>query len=127
MTLKVKEGRITLGQRMRIKYNGKRISMPFSSGTLRIEHQGYSALVTTGIGIKLLWDGDSFLEVAVPYKLQGRLCGLCGNFNGNLSDDFVTRRGGPVAHPMAFGQSWRVGGKKACSRPEEGEFQILQF
>jgi hypothetical protein len=28
---------------------------------------------------------------------------------------------------MAFGQSWRVGGKKACSRPEEGTNKCDKF
>ena len=98
------------------------MSQSFRQGTLRIFEDGYSAVVETGVGVQLLWDGDSFLEVSVPHAMQGRLCGLCGNFNGNKSDDFTTRRGGFANHPSAFGQSWRVGGKKACSRPEEGEF-----
>lgn len=120
VTLKVREGRVTLGQKMRIKVNGKRVALPYNHGTLNITQDGYTATVETGVGVKLLWDGDSFLEVTVPHALKGRLCGLCGNFNGNKTDDFMTRRGGPVNHPSAFGQSWRVGGKKACSRPEEG-------
>lgn len=120
VTLKVKEGRVTMGQKMRIKFNGKRVSLPFIQGSLRIYQDGYSAMVETGVGVKLLWDGDSFLEVSVPHSMQGRLCGLCGNFNGNKTDDFTSRRGTPVNSPSAFGQSWRVGGKKACSRPEEG-------
>ncbi|CAG7733363.1 unnamed protein product [Allacma fusca] len=119
VTLKVREGRVTLGQKMRIKYNGKRVALPFSQGSLRIYQDGYSAMVETGVGVKLLWDGDSFLEVSVPHSMQGRLCGLCGNFNGNKSDDLTTRRGSPANHPNAFGKSWRVGGIKACSRPEE--------
>lgn len=123
VTLKVREGRVTLGQKMRIKFNGKRVALPFNHGTLRIYQDGYSATVETGVGVKLLWDGDSFLEVAVPHALRGRLCGLCGNFNGNKSDDFMTRRGSAVNHPSTFGQSWRVGGKKACTRPEEGMCQ----
>ena len=61
----------------------------FRQGTLRIFEDGYSAAVETGVGVQLLWDGDSFLEVSVPHAMQGRLCGLCGNFNGNKSDDFL--------------------------------------
>lgn len=121
VTLKTKEGRLTLGQKMRLKFNGKRIALPFSRGGLKVRQEdgGYAALVETSVGLRLLWDGDSFLELSVPHRLHGRLCGLCGNFNGNRTDDFVTRRGTAVQTPTTFGQSWRVGGKKACSRPPE--------
>ncbi|ODM93437.1 BMP-binding endothelial regulator protein [Orchesella cincta] len=127
VTLKVREGRVTLGQKMRIKVNGKRVALPYNHGTLSITQDGYTASVETGVGVKLLWDGDSFLEVTVPHALKGRLCGLCGNFNGNKSDDFMTRRGGPVNHPNEFGQSWRVGGKKACTRQEDGKKRKTLF
>lgn len=42
---------------------------------------------------QVLWDGMSFLEVSVPAKYKGKLCGLCGNFNSMSRDDLMTRRG----------------------------------
>lgn len=61
-------------------------------------------------GLKLLWDGVSFLEMTVSPKYRGQLCGLCGNFNGDSSDDFSGQTDG-----QHFGDSWRVGGLRACS------------
>ena len=43
------------------------------------------------------------------------MCGLCGNFNGDKKDDFVGRHGALLSSGQEFGNSWRVGGKKACS------------
>ena len=40
----------------------------------------YSSFVP---GIKLLWDGVSFLELSVPPKFRNRMCGLCGNYDGD--------------------------------------------
>ena len=66
-------------------------------------------------GARLLWDGVSFLELSLPAKMRGQMCGLCGNFNGDKKDDFVGRHGALLSSGQEFGNSWRVGGKKACS------------
>jgi len=70
----------------------------------------------SNLGFTLLWNGDSFLEVLVSPSLKGKLCGLCGNFNNDSSDDFKTRKGRLVTHPLTFGRSWRVGGKRYCGQ-----------
>ncbi len=68
-----------------------------------------------GHPIVLLWDGVSFLELTAPSKFRSRLCGLCGNFNGDRTDDFYGRDGGFHPDGQSFGDTWRVGGDRACS------------
>lgn len=53
------------------------------------------------------------------YLFQGLLCGLCGNFNSISRDDMQTRRGLYATDADTLGSSWRVGGKRACSRAFE--------
>ena len=65
--------------------------------------------------MKLLWDGESFLEVTVPPSFKRRLCGLCGNFNGRRRDDLRMRNGQLATSVEQFGSSWKVGGPKSCS------------
>jgi von Willebrand factor type D domain len=65
--------------------------------------------------VKLLWDGESFLEVTVPPAFKRRLCGLCGNFNGRRRDDLRMRSGQLATSVEQFGASWKVGGPKSCS------------
>jgi hypothetical protein len=65
--------------------------------------------------VKLLWDGESFLEVTVPPAFKRRLCGLCGNFNGRRRDDLRMRSGQLAQTVEQFGASWKVGGPKSCS------------
>ena len=65
--------------------------------------------------MKLLWDGESFLEVTVPPAFKRRLCGLCGNFNGRRRDDLRMRSGQLATSVEQFGASWKVGGPKSCS------------
>jgi hypothetical protein len=105
---------------MRVKVNGRKVTAPYElEGKTTINKTEDSLLVETHIGVKVLWDGNSFLEVSAPAFYKGRLCGLCGNFNLSPHDDFTTRRGRLVRVADKFGTSWRVGGKKACARPDE--------
>ena len=63
-----------------------------------------------------MWDGVSFLELMLPAKFRSNVCGLCGNFNGDPSDDFQGRDGVSVFEDgQSFGDDWRVGGLRACS------------
>lgn len=116
------ELKVNLGQKLRVKVNGKRVQPPYKlHGKVSINKTVDSVLVETFIGVKVLWDGNSFLEISVPTKYKGKMCGLCGNFNHKTSDDFTMRRGAiaPETDADKFGTSWRVGGKKACTRPLE--------
>ena len=39
--------------------------------------------------------------------LQGRVCGLCGNFDDNALNDFTTRSQSVVSDVLEFGNSWK--------------------
>lgn len=58
--------------------------------------------------------GKNYLEFCLPPQLgpqwAGRTCGLCGNYNGNQGDDFLTGSGLVEASPHSFGQAWRING-----------------
>lgn len=71
-------------------------------------------------GPKIVWDGNSYVEITVSSSFRKSMCGLCGNYNGNVDDDFQmntdTTNAVEEPSPMivtknvnAFGQSWRVG------------------
>ncbi|KAF7994405.1 hypothetical protein HCN44_003877 [Aphidius gifuensis] len=117
IALKMDGVKLNLGQKMRIKINGSRVSIPYSiPNLLDINKTDDSVLVTTHLGIKILWDGISFIEVTAPTAYRGRLCGLCGNFNLQTKDDFTSRRGQLLTDANLFGKSWTVGSKKMCSK-----------
>ena len=39
---------------------------------------------------------------------QNKLCGLCGDYNGNSKDDFRTPSGNLVDKATEFGNSWNT-------------------
>ncbi|KTG25129.1 hypothetical protein cypCar_00036541, partial [Cyprinus carpio] len=41
-------------------------------------------------------------------KFKGKVCGLCGNFDGNAKNDFMKHNGEVVTDPEDFGNSWKV-------------------
>lgn len=43
-------------------------------------------------------------------RWAGQTCGLCGNYNGNQGDDFLSGSGLVEADPQAFSQLWRING-----------------
>uniref|UniRef100_A0A8B9JYG9 VWFD domain-containing protein n=1 Tax=Astyanax mexicanus TaxID=7994 RepID=A0A8B9JYG9_ASTMX len=56
----------------------------------------------------LYWDNKTSLHIRLSPSFQGKVCGLCGNYDGNGKNDFVTRAGEEVVEPLKFGNSWRV-------------------
>lgn len=85
---------VALLQNLRVKVNGASVSLPYyKQSDLYIAENGYLTTVTTGIGVQVIWDGDSYTEVHVPKRYQNKTCGFCGNFNGDPDDDFTTPDG----------------------------------
>ena len=56
--------------------------------------------------VTIFWDGRHRVEVKVSSKWQGKLCGLCGNYNLNKADDFQTPDGELTTTADSFGNSW---------------------
>ncbi|XP_056153584.1 alpha-tectorin-like [Lampris incognitus] len=84
-------------------------------GRVSIYSSGLRTFVNTDFGLSVSYDGWSTVSIVVPSNYSGKTCGLCGNFNGNRNDDFVTPSGAQAASPSLFGNAWKVPGNYTCT------------
>ncbi|XP_066299037.1 IgGFc-binding protein-like [Branchiostoma lanceolatum] len=84
-------------------------SLPFTlaGGAIDVSLSGWSVRVLlTNFGVEVFYDGSHSVKVKVPSDYWGQMCGLCGNYNGDTSDDYMTPDGTIVGDWTTFGNSW---------------------
>ncbi|KAJ8252215.1 hypothetical protein COCON_G00215270 [Conger conger] len=74
----------------------------------KIRPMGIFLVVEADNGVILMWDKKTSMFIKLSQKFKGRVCGLCGNYDGNTNNDFTTRSQSLVANALEFGNSWKV-------------------
>ncbi|ELK29546.1 Zonadhesin [Myotis davidii] len=101
--------RISLIKGYKVVLNGRRVTLPVwpAQGRVGIRHSGSFILLYTDLGLQVRYDGNHLVKVTVPSTYAGRLCGLCGNYNGNSSDDNLKPDGKPADNSIELGAAWK--------------------
>ncbi|MBZ3888562.1 Kielin/chordin-like protein [Sciurus carolinensis] len=115
---------VQLLQGKTVTVDGHPVALPFlQEPLLYVELRGRTVILHTQPGLKVLWDGQSQVEVSVPGSYRGQTCGLCGNFNGFAQDDLQGPDRLLLPTEAAFGNSWQVpegpGPARPCSAGRE--------
>ncbi|XP_058622663.1 mucin-2-like isoform X1 [Onychostoma macrolepis] len=84
-----------------VKSNGTEYRYKISSAGL------YVVIEVEGL-LNLIWDKKTSVMIQLNHKLKSKVCGLCGNFDGNANNDFMKHNGEVVTDPEDFGNSWKV-------------------
>ena len=110
ISVKLGNVRVDLQQNKNTKVNDEVIDLPYQlKNKLEINVVNENVVISSKMGIKVLWNYVGFLEVTVPKNYRKKLCGLCGNFNSITNDDLTTREGISTEDPAIFAQSWTAG------------------
>uniref|UniRef100_G3VJ50 Mucin 5AC, oligomeric mucus/gel-forming n=1 Tax=Sarcophilus harrisii TaxID=9305 RepID=G3VJ50_SARHA len=96
--LKLSEGKVEAMEK-----EGAKGEPPYS-----IRQMGIYLIVDTNAGLVLLWDKKTSIFIQLSQDFKGKVCGLCGNYDGNTVNDFTTRSLSVVGDVWEFGNSWKL-------------------
>ncbi|XP_039080942.1 mucin-6-like, partial [Hyaena hyaena] len=57
--------------------------------------------------LTFVWNKHMSIYITITRAAQDALCGLCGNYNGNMKDDFETRSKYVASNELEFVNSWK--------------------
>ena len=58
-------------------------------GRFSIQTDGLQAMMSTQFGLVVHFDGDLFVQVALPAEVRGHVDGMCRDFNGDSQDEYT--------------------------------------
>ena len=123
---------IEVSRGMLVNHDGNRLKIP-ESGLVTITGNAgsvvYAFMKDDWLVLKFLNDGDSHYELRWDGLMSAQIllgknhpttCGLCGNANGDPTDDYQTRwkgKEGRISESVEkFGDSWRIDRSKRCKK-----------
>ncbi|XP_029438971.1 mucin-5AC-like [Rhinatrema bivittatum] len=74
----------------------------------KIHQMGIYVVIEINIGLIVIWDKKTGVFIKLTSGFKGKVCGLCGNFEGNAINDFTTRNHAVVRNVLEFGNSWKL-------------------
>ncbi|MEQ2316006.1 hypothetical protein AMECASPLE_028228, partial [Ameca splendens] len=81
----------------------KGMDIPFKVHTM-----GIYVVIEANNGLVLIWNKKTTLMIKLSSAFKGKVCGLCGNYDGAIKNDFTTRSNEIVVNPTVFGNSWKL-------------------
>ncbi|XP_031757172.1 mucin-5AC [Xenopus tropicalis] len=104
ITVLINDFRLVLSDgNMQLTNFGDQLDSPF-----QIRNSSIYLIIKVSNGIVLTWDKKTSIIIKVTPSFQNKLCGLCGNYDGNSLNDFNTRGHFQVADVIEFGNSWKL-------------------
>lgn len=108
-TVKLKYGRVVLIDGLEVT----KLPTKKYDDVLKVRQASSTMILVSFVdGLNVWWDGISNVYIDAPASYRGRTTGLCGTFNANIHDDFLTPEGDVESSVAAFADKWRT--KETC-------------
>ncbi|XP_067851819.1 IgGFc-binding protein-like [Heptranchias perlo] len=100
---------LTLQKNRRILLDGERTRMPIQNCVrgVNVVTNGIYTIVETDFGMSVKFDGNHNLEINLPNSYYSKVCGMCGNYNGQKADELLMPDGLIAPDVTHFGNSWK--------------------
>ncbi|NXI69963.1 FCGBP protein, partial [Anseranas semipalmata] len=112
VTVAVGHSRITMRSRssLGVYVDGETHTLPLllGDGKTWVTQEGNSIVLQTAQGHRLVYTATTILLVTVPGTYAGRMCGLCGDFDGDDDNDFKGPDGTWVNGPQELVVAWKA-------------------
>nr|XP_032802532.1 zonadhesin-like [Petromyzon marinus] len=130
--------RITMTTHHILLLDGERVTPPLLLPGMHVSLSGSYLVLMTNFSLTVRFDGYYQVVVSVPMEYAGQLCGLCGNFNGDIDDDLLMPNGSLAASETKLGNSWISDNSSAdcdvdfeppgpCDAEEQAKFESEEF
>ncbi|XP_050192658.1 mucin-6 [Myiozetetes cayanensis] len=70
-------------------------------------HLMFDIIIPEKYNMTLIWNKHMNFFIKISRGTQETICGLCGNYNGNMKDDFETRSKYVASNELEFVNSWK--------------------
>ncbi|TNN41392.1 Zonadhesin [Liparis tanakae] len=117
---------VELQKSRRVMLNGRRVRTPLSLDLVgaKVITSGSYSLLDTNFGLQVKFDGVHHLEITVPGEYFNKLCGMCGNYNHNSTDDNLMPDKKPAKDVIQLGNSWKSDGDSDPGSVAHGLFRV---
>ncbi|XP_060756261.1 IgGFc-binding protein-like isoform X2 [Neoarius graeffei] len=97
-------------KRALVEVDGELTYLPvrLAEGKIEVVQSGCNVLITTDFGLEVKYDWNMMLYITVPSTYFGLLGGLCGNYNGDWTDEQLDPKGMKLSTILTFAKSWKV-------------------
>ncbi|XP_059508204.1 mucin-6-like [Stegostoma tigrinum] len=118
------EMKIVFSMDGKIEVNNQRKNLPFRTGNIKIYRCSSNYIqMNTNFGLDILFKVTEVFQVyiTVGVMFYGSTSGLCGNFNGDSTDDFKSSMEITEGSPVYFVNSWRVTAHCGVAHDEDSD------
>ncbi|XP_069920547.1 zonadhesin isoform X2 [Oryctolagus cuniculus] len=115
---------VTLQKGNLVLINGTRVALPATSQIrgLNISSSRTHTIVSFWIGAQIKFDGNHVLKITVPAAYYEKVCGICGNYNGEPEDELMMPSDELAASDLEFVKSWKDNNiDPNCQKSQEGK------
>ncbi|XP_072032810.1 zonadhesin-like [Amphiura filiformis] len=105
-------GKISLLSGRKVLVDGERTNLPFTGDgeSYYIYNAGRYTVLKTEFGLEIRWNGHFNWFVHIPGSYHNQICGLCGKWDGDKSNDFTLRDKSTTKFANKFGNNWVASG-----------------